>query len=357
MNHPDEPTQAMPAVGSDEFGPADPVVDPEATTETTAALTTDDQPSGPSPLVWIASGALVLALVAGIVWFAVTTSRQNRENAMRGAATGYLTAVADADAASALDHLATTPANTALLTDEVLAASKEAAPITAIEAGALGGTDTAPTVAMTYHVGDQPVEATIVLSPAGSGWKVVDGTVDLTIPERRALTVNGVTVTDEVNAVFPGTYTAKPVSDKVALAGTPEVVVTAPDQADPSLEVTVGLSELGSETVLNTVRGRFDECLAATESRPPNCPFGVSTEGVEVAPGSVKFASVNDPWAGFAPTLDPATLVASGTFPMQVNATATVTRDGLTTEAATSQTADRGYAVDLTKDPAVVTWS
>ena len=48
MNHPDEPTQAMPAVGSDEFGPADPVVDPEATTETTAALTTDDQPSGRS---------------------------------------------------------------------------------------------------------------------------------------------------------------------------------------------------------------------------------------------------------------------------------------------------------------------
>ena len=355
MNHPDEPTEAMSAA---EFDPeVEPGPDPERTPATTTEPPTGNASSGPSPLVWIASGALVIAVVAGIVWFAVTTSRENREAAMRGVATGYLTAIAEADAGAALERLAEPPANTTLLTDEVLASSREAAPLTDIAAGALSGTETAPTVAVTYRLGDEPVETTIVLSPTGGSWKIADGTVDLTIPERRSLSVNGATVTEEVTPVFPGTYTATATSDKVALTGTPTLVVTTPDQTDANLDVTVGLSELGTQTVLGAVKGRFDECLTATESRPANCPFGVSTDGVEVAPGSVKFALVNDPWAAFAPTLDPATLVASGTLPIQVNATATVTRDGLTADATTTQTADRGYAVDLTKDPAVVTWS
>ena len=107
MNHPDEPTQALPTPFADE--PSD---------ETTAVLAVEQPGPGPSPLVWIASAVLVLALMAGVAWFAVTTSRQNRENAMRGAAVGYLQAVAAGDAAGALAQLAEQPASTTLLTDE-----------------------------------------------------------------------------------------------------------------------------------------------------------------------------------------------------------------------------------------------
>ena len=346
MNHPDEPTQALPTPFADE--PSD---------ETTAVLTVEQPAPGPSPLVWIASAMLVLALMAGVAWFAVTTSRQNRENAMRGAAVGYLQAVADGDAAGALAQLAEQPASTTLLTDEVLAKAHEATPITDVQAGELGGTETTPTVGVSYLLGGEPVSTTITITEQGGSWKVADGTADLTVPERRALTVNGVELTEEVNPVFPGTYTAAPVSDMVALTGEPTVVVSTPDQLESVLDLTVGLSQLGTDTVFGAVKGRFDECLAATESRPANCPFGVDTTGVEVAEGSVKFAQVNDPWAGFAPTLDPETMLATGTFPFEVNATATVSRDGLTTEATAPMKGERTYTVDLTKQPATVTWS
>lgn len=353
MNHPDEPTQAMPA---DEIEAAAANDDPTVESEATAVLDTDPR-RGPSPLVWLVAGVLVLALIGGIVWFTVTTTRQNREAAMRDTALAYYNSVAGGMAAEALELLAVPPANTALLTDAVLAASNEAAPLTDIRVGALGGTDDAPTVEVTYQLGDSPVTTWVPLVAEGSNWRITDGTVDLTVPERRALTVNGVELTEEVNPVFPGSYLASPVSDKVALAGEPTALVTDASQEGARIEVTVGLSELGTQTVLNTVKGRFDECLASTESRPANCPFGVSTDGVEVTPGSVRFTLVNDPWAGFAPTLDPATLVASGTFNQQLTATATVSRDGLTTDATTALNNDRGYAVDLTKDPATVSWS
>lgn len=351
MNDSDEPTQALP---NDDWAaePAD---------EASAAPGVDESASAtsgrPRPLVWLLSALLVAALVGGIAWFAVISSRQNRENAMREAAGGWLTAIAEGDSATAVDLLAEPPTNTALLTDEVMAASRDAAPLTGIEVGPIGDNGTPSTVEVTYQLGGRDVVTTLELTSVGGAWKIADGTVDLTVPERRAVTVNGAIVTEEVNPVFPGSYTAAAAIDKVAVTGEPTVSVTAPDQESALFAVTVGLSEVGTQTVLNTVKGRFDECLASTESRPVNCPFGVGTEDVEVAEGSVRFAPVNDPWAGFAPTLDPATMVASGTIPYQVNATATVSKDGLTTEATALLSGDRGYAVDLTQDPAVVTWS
>ena len=350
MQHADEPTQAMPAWAPDASSPAD---DATAAGGSTAA---PDGPQRPRPLVLIGSGLLVLALIAGIAWFAVTTSRANREAAIREAATGYLTAVAEGDSATALSLLAEQPTNTALLTDEVLAASREAAALTEVQAGAIGGAEDQPTVDVTYKLGDLPVETTLQLASEGREWRIADGTGEVVVPQRDALTVNGVELTEETNPVFPGTYTATAASDLVQLAGEPAATVSTPAQDPARIEVTPGLSQLGHDTVLNTVKTRYDECIAATESRPANCPFGVSTDGVEVAEGSVRFAAANDPWAGFAPTLDPAAMTAGGTIPFIVNATATVSRDGLTTDATTVLQGDRGYNVDLTQDPAVVTW-
>ena len=349
MQQSDEPTQAMPA-----FEAGVPTPEVEGSTGSTAAGA--EQPTGPKPLVWVLSGLLVVALIAGIAWFAISTSRANREASIREAATAYLTAVADGDAAAALALLAEPPADTTLLTDEVLAASRESAPLTGVQAGALGGGDNNPTVAMSYSLGDQPVTTTFQLTGSGRSWQVADGTGELVVPERRALTVNGVELTAENNPVFPGTYTAAPVSDKVQLDGEPKATIATPDQLPTVIQVTPVLSQLGHETVLNAVRTRYDECLAATSSRPANCPFGVSTEGVEVTEGSVRFTPTNDPWAAFAPTLDPGTLTAGGTIPFAVNATATVSRDGLSLDAVTALTGERGYNVDLTQDPPAVTW-
>ena len=95
----------------------------------------------------------------------------------------------------------------------------------------------------------------------------------------------------------------------------------------------------------------------STPGKRANCPIGIDTSGVEVAPGSVKFALVNDPWAGFAPTLDAATLKASGQLPLVVDVTATVTANGLTTDATQRLEATRTYTVDLAQEPLAVAWS
>ena len=110
------------------------------------------------------------------------------------------------------------------------------------------------------------------------------------------------------------------------------------------------------EAVVGAVRGAFDECLASDESRPAGCPFGVLAEGVEVTPGSVEFTLENDPWSDLNPAYDPATMTAGGTFSFEVVANAEVTLNGLTTQATTPLKAERGYNVDLTQDPLVVTW-
>lgn len=359
MNHPDDPTQGSTDADAAGAEPAETIDfeagEPEVPEAPEGAAPADRR--AVSPVTWILSGLLVLALVVGIAWFAASSSRAGREAAQRNAATGYLTAIAEGDAAAALDHLAEAPTNTALLTDAVLAVSNAAAPLADIEAGQIGGDELAPTVEVTYRLGDQSVATTIALVGEGRAWKVDDGTVDLAVPERRGLTVNGVALTEETNPVFPGTYTAEVVSPMVALTGEATAVVTEPGQADARIELSPGLSEVGTQTTFDAVKGRFDECLAATESRPANCPFGVGAEGVEVADGSVRFSLSNDPWEGFAPTLDPATLQATGTFHYEINATATVTREGLSLDATLPLVGDRGYEVDLAQQPAVVTWS
>lgn len=320
----------------------------------------DDEAAAPGrrPLVIVLAVLAVVALIAGIVWFAITTMNNQRDEAIRETARTYLTAVADADADAALATLAERPANTSLLTAEVLAASREAAPLTDVTVADPTSDGNTASIGVHYRIGDRPVDTTLALSGDGrTSWKIADGTGELTVPERRALTINRATPADATNPVFPGTYTAQPTNQYVALAGTTVALVPAPDAPAAPLEVAPGLTDAGREAVLASVRTRFDECLAATDSRPANCPFGVSTEGVEVAPGSVRFSLANDPWAAFAPELDPQTLTARGTIPFTVNATATVTANGLTGQASVPpMQAERGFSVDLTAEPLVTTW-
>lgn len=307
----------------------------------------------------VASVVAVIALVAGIAWFATSTAAANREKAVRETAVAYLTAVAEADADRALSLLDQPPGNRTLLTHDVLEASRAAAPLTAIEVTGHQAEERTARVDVTYRLGDLPVTTALTLTGDGrTAWKVADGTSELLINDIRALTVNGARLNEPGNPVFPGTYTATSVSDLVTLTGEPTAVIPDPSHPVGNLTVAHAFNEKGNQAVLAAVKGNYDACLAATESLPPGCPFGVLTDNVEVAPGSVRFAAANDPWAGFAPTFDPDAMTAKGTLHSQVNATATVTANGVTIEGATiALAADRTYTVDLTREPLTVAWA
>ena len=313
-----------------------------------------------TPLIIAAAVLAAILLIAGIAWAVSAITASNRERAITGTATTYLQSIAAADAQAALATLAERPANEVLLTGEVLRVSQDNAPLTdiVVSSPVLTG-DTSASVTASYKIGGQDVSTTLFLVGDGrTSWLLADGTADLTLSAPTGLTVNAAPVTESTNPVFPGSYTVGTHASPTVIAeGDTTAVLTAPDSEPAALTVAAALSSEGRQTVLDTVKGRLDECLAATESRPADCPFGVATDNVEVAPGSVRFALVNDPWAGFSPALDPATLQVTGRIHLSVDATATVTQNGLSTDATQRLEADRGYTVDLRQQPLAVVWS
>lgn len=343
-------TAAEPGAG-DPAGPGTPGAAPEAAE--------DGSGGNRRPLMFLIAGLAVLLVIGGIVWAVIATGNANRDRAIADTANRYLQALSTNDAQGALATLSEKPTNTALLTGEVLGASNAAAPLTDIavtEPVFDGGS--AATVKASYKLGGEPVSTTLHLVGDGrTQWLLADGTSELTLTSPAAATINNAKVTESTNPVFPGTYKAAEVTPNIALEGTPTAVIAAPDSDPATLALTPTLSEAGTSAVRETVQARLNECLAATESRPADCPIGIDTSGVEVAPGSVKFALANDPWAGFAPTLDAATLKASGQLPLVVDVTATVTANGLTTDATQRLEATRTYTVDLTQNPLAVVWS
>lgn len=308
------------------------------------------------PLIFLGAGIVVLLVIAGVVWAIIHTSNTNRSDAIKHAASTYLEAIASGDAQGAVSKLADKPANGTLLTGEVLAVSRGLAPLTDIAVTNPVSDGKTATVTASYRLGDQPVSTTLNLTGDGrTQWLITNGTADLKLDNPEGLLINSATVTQATNPVFPGTYTVGAGTDNIALAGTARVV--ASPGTDATLAVTPSLSESGKQHLHNALKARLDECLASTDSRPANCPFGVATGDVEIAPGSVKFALINNPWAQFAPTLDIAKHTATGQLSYVIDATATVTRGGLTTDSKHRLERTVRYSVDLSKEPMPVVWS
>ncbi|WP_454227487.1 hypothetical protein [Propioniciclava flava] len=313
-----------------------------------------------TPRFWALVAVAAVVLVALIAWAVVAVTNSNRERAITSTATTYLQSIAASDAQAALATLAERPTNEALLTGDVLRVSQERAPLTDIVVTSpVLDSDTRASVSASYKIGGRDVSTTLRLVGDGrTSWLLVDGTADLTLSAPTGLTVNGVPVTESTNPAFPGSYVVATNSAPTVIAqGDTTALLATPDSEPASLTVAAALSDEGRQTVLNTVKGRLDECLTATESRPANCPFGVRTDNVEVAPGSVRFALANDPWADFHPALDPATMRVTGRLHLSVDATATITQNGLSTDATQRLEADRTYTVALTQQPLAVVWS
>lgn len=302
--------------------------------------------------------AVALLVLAGVLVWLATTATSRRDAAIRSTAAHYLQAIADADADGALARLATKPDNRTLLTDDVLAASREAAPLTDVQVRSTTVDDREATATVSYRLGDREVVTRLDLTGnGGSRWGIQNGLSELVVTQTQALRVNGATLTESSNPVLPGTYTAVSALDRVTVVGTPTAVIESPTISLATLVIDYQLTEQGTAEVLETVRSAFDTCLASTQSRPVGCPFGVETEHVEIGADGVHYALVNDPWEGFAPSFDPQTQSATGSFTFEVTATATVTFEGRSGLMTAPLQATRSYAVDLAAEPLAVVWS
>ena len=350
-----------------------------------------DEGRGRKVLWLVVAGAVALVVVAVggfFVWDKVSgdggvQAAADRQAAAEAAVTSYLEAIAQGDAATALEQLAEEPDSTWLLTDDVLAASNEAAALTGIKVRAGEATGGAVAVKASYRLGDTDVDQTFTVTERdGTGstaWAVVDGTatVDLSVATGALpLAVNGQAVTSTSAVVlFPGSYTLTVAGDPGAYItlGTATFQVTGSDDVKtPTIAAT--LTDDGVAAFRQAVRASVEACVAS-----PNLESGCPGSGLDV-PASMSDGTVTTEGtvvrtlsAELSAELDALVPRLSGTNPARaytvapdglVNIAITGTRNGqaVAGDVRNALTEQPGFQlgtpeVDMT-DPALpVTWS
>lgn len=211
-------------------------------------------------------------------------------------AEGYFTALADGDAKAAIKFLSVDKSETELLTDEVLAASLEAAPLDDIEivdegVKRSGGVDD---LIVGFTLGGEPFESTLSLSDydGDNVWEITSGALNYIEVYRfqgLGLTINGAPFEGEEAMVFPGTYELALAGENFTLGEDP--VVTAYDgynAPDMSL-LEPALTEEGLAGFRGAVRAAVDACIAST-ALAAGCGLeipGTLSDGTQMSDGTI----------------------------------------------------------------------
>ncbi|MBM7832373.1 hypothetical protein JOE59_003078 [Agromyces cerinus] len=251
---------------------------------------------------------------------------------------GYLTAIADGDAETALSFLYASESSSPLLTDEVLAASQELAPLTDIVIGEPDVTGGYALVPVTYSIGDTPVTTEISVSEDAEGWTIPGGTGQLAVYQLDGLepTINGVPVSGEYVDAFPGAYEYGVTVDGFALEGENVVVVTAPSEYPDTSGMDAVLTPEAAEAFRQAVSASIDVCVAS-KTLEAGCGLTIPatlSDGTELTEGTITRtlpAETRAEIGAFEPELsyDAPTLVTGGYLGV-VEVTAECTKDGST---------------------------
>jgi hypothetical protein len=221
----------------------------------------------------------------------------------------YFAAIADGDAETALGLMSDAPDDDTLLTDEVLAASNELAPITAVEVADLTDGSSSGEVSVNYLLGDAPVTASynVVDYDDDGTWELTGGLGYLSLSRFTGLgvTVNGqpVEASGELQ-VFPGTYEFATTLPNFTLTGTTTVAATEPFATVDTTDIEPALSEPALAQFRSLVKAAVDACVAST-SLAAGC-------GLDLPP-----------------TLDDGTQLTDGTISRSLSAEGTVTIDSM----------------------------
>ncbi len=188
----------------------------------------------------------------------------------------YLTAVSGGDATTALAYAASPPADAALLTDDMLAASLAAAPITGIVVTPGTGADH-QSVQADYLIGGESVSTTFEVTNVGGSWLLDDVAfelpLDLSALDGLDLTINGLPLdATAVPLVFPGQYTVRTDSAWYKTSGGTALVDGG---AGGASAVSLRLSSSGVSAIRNAAQAKLDACVQKRSLAPSGCGFGV----------------------------------------------------------------------------------
>lgn len=253
---------------------------------------------GAGALIAIIGGgvALIIVIIVVIALVANSIAATNAANARKPSdtVTSYLTALSAGDAETALGLLGSAPDDDTLLTDEVLTASNELAPITDIQVLQQVGDNGSADVSVSYLLGGDPVQAEYsVLDYDDDGqWKISGGTGYISTAkfDGIGLTVNGVGVQGDEVEVFPGAYELATDLPNFTLEGTTTVVVSSPFESGDTGDIEPVLTDAALEQFRSIVSAAATECLAST-TLAAGCGLELPAtldDGTTLVDGSIK---------------------------------------------------------------------
>ena len=242
-----------------------------------------DRPARRARILVIGASVLAFLLIAGL---AVVLIQQKRTANAAGdsgplpseVVQHYLNSIAAGDADKALRDLAEKPAKTDLMTDDVLAASAKAAPITDIK---VTWTErTARSVKTSYTIGEKKVEANYPVVANGNGFRINGGylAMDLSsLPAGLSYRMNGAALGRGEVALFPGSYTLSTSNPYLSLGKGATFIVKSPtESATPTPEPTI--SESGVKSVRALVSAEVSRCLKSDKLKA-GCGLTVGGDG------------------------------------------------------------------------------
>ncbi len=290
-----------------------------------------------------------------------STSQAPVEPAARNASDavkGYLEALAANNPEAALGFAQEQPAETSLLTAEVLRASTDAAPITEINVPEV--TDQyAYQVPATYRMGSKKVSEKFNVSKQDDDtYKITDAVVDVDVSRIKntdvPLSINGVEISDDETelSLFPGNY-AFASGLKNLDYGDSELLIQSPSDYASTAELRLEITPEGKKAFIAASKQALDKCLKQKKLAPSGCPntVGAPKSGAKYKKGSIKWKVSGNPFSGMDPRLDyddPSLATASASLTFRYEAT--ITQDGRSGKSKGNTYDYTKFVVDLTKD-------
>jgi hypothetical protein len=197
------------------------------------------------------------------------------------AVTAYLQALAAGDAVAALSYAADPAPTGRLLTNEVLAESRERAPLTEIQVPVVED-QSAKSVSATYTLGDSTVSESFDVVKVGDSWKLSRAVKDLdlsfiadgSVPVK----INGVKVTESSVAVLPGSYAFTTGLPYVGYGSKNVVLVKSPYVEADTYRIQSQLTKSGKKAVISATKKSYNKCLDAHSLNPKNCPMNFDSK-------------------------------------------------------------------------------
>ena len=274
------------------------------------------------------------------------------------AVSGYLTALAAGDAATALSFAANPVQPGPFMTDKVLAESLKRAPITDIDVPAVEDQQ-ATTVPTTYRLGKTAVSTSYDVEKVSGVWKLaaVSKTIDLGLVRSPSIPmlINGVQVNSDFVDLLPGSYAFTAASPNLTYGSRNVVVIKDPNDYANVLDLRPSLSDQGRKNVASLANRSYDACLRTKVARPPNCPFAWTNSVYRYRSGSVTWRQLGaDPFA--KPNVQLVGRSARVRIPLRVRITGPCTFSG-TSGTCTGNVTGTGVAsIRLDREKLSVVW-